>query len=77
MISINDYWSWLEDNFVKNLRAQRWYNGDEPRNLSGFISDQSSRLMGWSTMRQLRIRSGLFISSLCRLTGDVNVEMPL
>jgi hypothetical protein len=42
---------------VKNIRAQKWYNGDEPRNLSGFINDTSNRLIGWPTMRQLRVKS--------------------
>ncbi len=39
-----------------NLRAQQWYNGDPPRNLSGFINDKSHRLIGWATMRQLRVK---------------------
>lgn len=40
-----------------NLRAQQWYNGDSPRNLSEFIDDKSNRLIGWPVMRQLRIKS--------------------
>jgi polycystin 1L2 len=51
------YWSWLENDFVSNIRAQNWYNGDAPRHLSGFINDKSSRLIGWPTMRQVRIQS--------------------
>ncbi|CAF2697487.1 unnamed protein product [Rotaria sp. Silwood2] len=42
--------------FVSNLRAQQWYNGENPRNLNGFINDKSNRIIGWSTMRQLRIK---------------------
>jgi hypothetical protein len=30
-----------------------------PRNLSGFINDKTNRLIGWATMRQLRIKSEL------------------
>jgi polycystin 1L2 len=30
-----------------------------PRNLSGFLNDTSNRLIGWATMRQLRIKSDL------------------
>ena len=44
---------------MSNIRAQQWYNGDPPRNLSGFINDKSNRLIGWATMRQLRIQSTL------------------
>jgi hypothetical protein len=58
-VSIHDYWSWLEDSFASKIRAQPWYNGAPPRNLSGFINDKSNRLIGWVTMRQLRIKSGL------------------
>ncbi|CAF4321707.1 unnamed protein product, partial [Adineta steineri] len=57
--TINQYWNWLENSFISNIRAQEWYNGDAPRNLSGFINDKSSRLIGWVTMRQLRIKSDL------------------
>ncbi|UJR16862.1 hypothetical protein I4U23_003760 [Adineta vaga] len=51
------YWQWLEESFVDNIRAQEWYNGVPPRNLSGFINDKSNRLIGWITMRQLRVQS--------------------
>jgi polycystin 1L2 len=57
ILTINDYWKWLNNSFVENLRAQDWYNGDIPRNLSGYINDKSNRLIGWATMRQLRIKS--------------------
>lgn len=53
---IDQYWNWLENNFVENIRAQQWYNGQPPRNLSGFINDRSNRLIGWPIMRQLRIK---------------------
>ncbi len=53
--TINEYWSWLENSFISNLRAQEWYNNDPPRNLSGFINDKSNRLIGWSIMEQTRI----------------------
>jgi hypothetical protein len=55
--TINEYWNWLENSFVSNVRAQQWYNDDPPRNLSGFINDKSNRLIGWATMRQLRIKT--------------------
>ena len=40
-----------------NIRAQQWYNGEPPRNLTGFIDDKSNRLIGWASIRQLRVRS--------------------
>jgi len=60
-LTIDDYWKWLEDSFVSNIRAQSWYNGDPPRYLSGFINDKTNRLIGWPVMRQLRIKSSLYL----------------
>ncbi|CAF4101668.1 unnamed protein product, partial [Adineta steineri] len=57
--TIDEYWYWLENSFVSNIRAQQWYNGDIPQYLNGFLNDKSSRLIGWATMRQLRIKSEL------------------
>ena len=42
---------------MTNLRAQHWYNKEEPRNLSGYMNDKCNRLIGWATMRQLRVKS--------------------
>ena len=64
IVSVNDYWKWLEKDFVGKLRAQQWYNGDPPRNLSGYLDDKSNRLIGWATMRQLRIKDSCQVSSL-------------
>jgi hypothetical protein len=59
--TIDEYWKWLEKRFIWDLRAQDWYNKQEPRNLSGFIDDKTNRLIGWATMRQLRIKSHLYL----------------
>ncbi|CAF3727871.1 unnamed protein product [Adineta steineri] len=64
--TIDDYWNWLENNFITNIRAQQWYNNDPPRNLSGFINDKSNRLIGWATMRQLRVKS-----TLCQVQNEI------
>ncbi|CAF1181508.1 unnamed protein product [Adineta steineri] len=57
--TIDEYWYWLENSFVSNIRAQQWYNGDIPQYLNGFLNDKSNRLIGWATMRQLRIKPEL------------------
>ena len=62
MVSTQDYWNWLNKTFVGNLRAQWWYSGDPPQHLTGFLNDKSTRLLGWATMRQLRVQSGWCIS---------------
>ena len=59
---MDDYWRWLQTSFVPSIRAQEWYNGAPPRNLSGFIADRNNRFLGWARMRQLRVTPGLFLS---------------
>ena len=61
--TINEYWRWLEESFVKNIIAENWYNGQPDNETYAFLNDRSNRLMGWATMRQLRIKPGLFSSS--------------
>jgi polycystin 1L2 len=51
---------------VSNIHAQQWYNGELPRNLTGFINDKSNRLIGWAIMRQLRIKS-----DLCHIQNEI------
>ncbi|UJR38826.1 hypothetical protein I4U23_031491 [Adineta vaga] len=57
ILTIDKYWKWLEDSFISNIRAQQWYNDNPHRNLSVFINERSNRLIGWTIMRQLRIKS--------------------
>ncbi|VDL90591.1 unnamed protein product [Schistocephalus solidus] len=52
--SISHFWQWVEKYLITGLRAQRWYNGDPPVGLRGFLADCVSRIMGFATMRQLR-----------------------
>lgn len=40
------------------MRATDWYNGDVPTNLTGYINDRTNRILGWPTMRQLRVKPG-------------------
>ena len=64
---MDDYWTWLEESFVGKIRAQSWYNGDPPRNLSGFLDEKNNRLLGWVMMRQLRVKPSSFLSLLLLL----------
>ena len=59
IFTIDDYWKWLQNSFVENVRAQNWYNDDLPKYLNGYLNDKTNRLIGWATMRQLRIKSEL------------------
>ncbi|UJR27333.1 hypothetical protein I4U23_008626 [Adineta vaga] len=52
---LDQYWDWVNDGFLPRIRAGNWYNSDPPSNLAGFIGDKSNRILGWATMRQLRV----------------------
>ncbi|UJR10866.1 hypothetical protein I4U23_015053 [Adineta vaga] len=67
ILTVDDYWKWLEYSFVLNIRAQSWYNGDSPHHLTGFINDKVNRLIGWPVIRQLRIKS----DSKCRVPNAI------
>ena len=40
------------------LRAEVWYNGQQPYGLAGYINDASSRMIGYATLRQMRVAKG-------------------
>ena len=56
--SIDGVWGWVEQHLLPNLRASRWYNGNPPVGQRGFIGDRKNRIMGYATMRQVRIKNG-------------------
>ena len=76
--TIDEYWMWLKQIFTPKIRAQQWYNGDPPQYLSGFIDDKNQRLIGWPTMRQIRIRTRLCsmqkIETICQDDYDSSNE---
>lgn len=44
---------------VDGIRAGVWYNDGQPLFLRGYINDKQSRIMGYATMRQLRVQKGI------------------
>ncbi|KAL7057789.1 hypothetical protein AAHC03_017093 [Spirometra sp. Aus1] len=64
--SIGHFWQWVRGYLIPGLRAPRWYNGDPPVGLRGFLADRVSRIMGFATMRQLRAQEGS-----CRVFEEV------
>ncbi len=55
---MEDFWSWSKTKLASGLRASIWYNYDQPYGLAGYINDFSSRMVGYATLRQLRVRNG-------------------
>lgn len=72
----------MEKDFIWNIRARDWYNGDQPRNLSGYINDKTNRLIGRVIMRQSRVklqscRVNNIVSSICRYDDEDNEQFLL
>ncbi|KAK3089119.1 hypothetical protein FSP39_001015, partial [Pinctada imbricata] len=63
----NDFWVWAKSGLITGLRASVWYNDDQPLFMRGYINDKQSRIMGYATMRQLRIRPG----GTCKIPKDM------
>ncbi|XP_046550027.1 uncharacterized protein LOC124259855 [Haliotis rubra] len=53
-----EFWLWARSALVSSLRADNYYNNDPALLLRGFIGDKVSRIMGYATMRQLRVKTG-------------------
>ncbi|VDM15866.1 unnamed protein product [Hydatigera taeniaeformis] len=71
--SIDGIWDWFETTLLPNLRASAWYNGAPPLGQRGFIGDRKNRIMGYATLRQVRVKEGKFIQpyrSLIKLAGQ-------
>lgn len=49
-------WFYMLSGFMGDLRADRHYNGKEPYGLKGFLNDQANRIMGYATIRQIRVK---------------------
>jgi len=56
--TMDDFWDWLNYTAVPSLRSDNWYNNRRPVGTRGFLGDTVSRLMGFATLRQLRVKKG-------------------
>ena len=54
---MGDFWSWTTDRLSLGLRANSWYNNLQPYGLAGYLNDFSSRMVGYATLRQLRVQN--------------------
>ena len=52
------YFDWCKKTMIPGLRADNWYNGLPPFGQRGFTDDRVSRIMGYATLRQLRVKRG-------------------
>ncbi|UJR27882.1 hypothetical protein I4U23_009147 [Adineta vaga] len=64
--TITQYWKWLQESFIENIAVEQWYN-EKPDNTSyGTLKDRTNHLIGWATMRQLRVKS-----DTCRIKSSI------
>ena len=54
----NELWSWLKSDFINNFQTQQFYNGQRLDNSNLFLSDYTSILIGYPTIRQIRVKNG-------------------
>ncbi|CAL1538860.1 unnamed protein product, partial [Lymnaea stagnalis] len=52
----DDFWVWATSGLVNGIRAGAYYNDYPPLKLRAYINDKVSRILGYATMRQLRIK---------------------
>ena len=55
--TVDEFWTWSIEKLAFGQRANTWYNGQQPYGLAGFLNDFSSRMVGYATLRQLRVRN--------------------
>jgi len=55
---VDEFWSWSINKLCPGLRVSIWYNGSQPYGLAGYLNDFSSRMIGYATLRQLRLKNG-------------------
>ena len=53
---IDSYWDYLMDTYVPNMYSTAWYNGNRPLGLYGYFGDRVNLIIGYSVLRQLRVR---------------------
>ena len=52
-----DLWYWLKNKLAVEMRANEWYNGEQPYGLAGYINDFNSRMIGYAILRQIRVKN--------------------
>ena len=62
--NINELWSWLKSDFINNFQSQQFYNGQRLDNSNLFLSDYTSILIGYPTIRQIRVKNGKILKKI-------------
>ena len=57
MNKIDDFWTWATTKLAVGLRANTWYNNQQPYGLAGYLNDFTSRIVGYAVFRQIRVKN--------------------
>ncbi|KAL8606997.1 hypothetical protein ACOMHN_041386 [Nucella lapillus] len=57
--NVEEFFNWARSGLVNGIRAGAYYNDYPPLLLRGYVNDKVSKILGYATMRQLRIRPSL------------------
>ena len=55
---VNEWYYWLDNTLIPNVRVQPWYNGKQPYGLRGYLDDRVNRILGYAIVRQVREEQG-------------------
>ena len=69
---VEDFWSWATETMAVGLRAGVWYNSSQPYGLAGYLNDYTSRMIGYATLRQIRVKNGMFYVFLSKKIIRIN-----
>ncbi|XP_059084074.1 uncharacterized protein LOC131881274 [Tigriopus californicus] len=73
---VNEWYFWLENTLLPNVRVQPWYNGKPPYGLRGYLDDRVNRIIGYAIVRQVREELGtcspskIIRDTIEKCTGD-------
>ena len=63
--NISELWSWLKSDFINNFQTEKYYNGQKLDDLNLYLSDYNSVLIGYPTIRQIRVKKSNYNAFLC------------
>ena len=62
----DDWWRWAHKTLVSEMKAGPLYNGQPPYGFRGYVGDLTQRMMGYATVRQIRIKR-----NVCRVSPAI------
>ncbi|UYV63032.1 hypothetical protein LAZ67_2002892 [Cordylochernes scorpioides] len=71
--STAQFWNWTRQVLIPEILVGKWYNGDQPFGLRGFLDDRVNRMMGYGVLRQIRVKARKYLFLEYRKMGYANL----